>query len=97
MPDTIIASRIPADATQRGHLEKLFTHPGFQLLRESVASRVAEHQVDGMNAELYETEAAKDKAAMAKAKAVLFRHMLEVLDVMSKNPDECYTIKLERR
>lgn len=96
MPATIICSRLPADATQRGDLEKLFGSPAFLFLKEMVASRCIEAQVESMNAGLYgDNEAAVEKKAAALNRASDLNKILDLLDDLSGKEDEWFTVKLE--
>lgn len=96
MPATITCSRLPVAPTQRGDLEKLFGSPAFLLLKELVAAHCIVAQVDSMNAALYPgNDAAEDKRKLEQEKAAEWNAVLDMLDELSGNEQEWFTVKLE--
>lgn len=93
---TIVISRLPAGATQRKELEKLFASPTYLFFKEMVASKCISHQVESMNAALYpDNEDAVAKHEVEKRKASIVKALLDVLDDLEKKEDEWFTVKLE--
>lgn len=99
MPATIIPSRIPADADQRGLLANLFASPGLSLLKEVLGARCIESQVAAMNAALYlgDNETARKDFEVQRKQAELYSAVLDVLDDVGQKEDEWFTVKLEPR
>lgn len=96
MPVTLVCARQPAEPTRRGDLEKMFVSPAFLFFKEMVVSRCVESQVEAMNATLYPgNQAAEVDAAIATKKAVDFNKALDLLDDLSKNEQEWFTVKVE--
>ncbi len=98
MPETIIVTRLPADATQRTTLQSLFGSPGFSLLKEMVAARCIQSQVEAMNARLYPSnEGAASAAVEEERMAAEYNRTLDILDDIAQKEDEWFTVKLEHR
>lgn len=98
MPVTIIVTRQPFDATQKGLLRKLFDSPEFSLFKEMVASRCTDKQVSAMNAALYpESETASEVAAKDIGVARDLNAVLDILDDLEKQEEEWWTVKIEPR
>lgn len=98
MPVTIVATRQPLDATQQGLLRNLFDSPAFSLLKEVVVARCIDRQVEAINAALYpNSETATDVAAHEIAAASGLNTILDLLDDLSKEEQEWWTIKMEPR
>jgi hypothetical protein len=96
MAVTITYSRIPVDPTQRADLEKLFGSPAFLLLKEMVAASCITCQVDAMNAALYpDNEDAETEVKSCRAKAAGYNNVLDILDDMSGEEENWFTVKLE--
>lgn len=98
MPETIFPTKVPADAIQRGHLQTLFSSPGFSLLKEMIAARCIEAQVEAMNMRLYpKNPVAVGGADEKEFEARLLNGCLEYLDFFSGSDQEWHTVKLEHR
>lgn len=98
MPETIIFTPIPADATRQGILRDLFGSPGFSLLKEMVAAKCIEAQVEAMNARLYpKNEEAAAKAEARERQAAEYSRCLDLLDDLAEKEQEWFTVKLEHR
>jgi hypothetical protein len=96
MPVTLVCARQPADPTRRGDLEKLFGSPAFLFFKEMVVSRCVESQVEAMNAALYQAnDIASEKLKASCNKAVELNLILDLLDDLSKNEQEWFTVKVE--
>jgi hypothetical protein len=96
MPVTFTHTRLPADATQQAALRGIFSSPGFTILKEMVAGRCAEHQVTAMQALLYpENEKAKAVALEKTGQATLLNALLDMLDDISKNEQDWFTVRTE--
>lgn len=96
MPATIVVTRLPVLATERGILQTLFASAGLSLLKEMVAAKCIEAQVDMANAMLYpnnESAAATSKE-MAR-RAAEYGRCLDILDEIGEKEEEWYTIKTE--
>lgn len=98
MPVTITATRLPADATQKGNLQTLLAHPGYSLLKEIVAAHCINAQVDMANSALYpDNQNAQAKALAMQDKAKNYAACLDILDEIGEKEEEWYTVKLEHR
>lgn len=98
MPETVIVTRLPADATQQATLQSVFSSPGFSLLKEMVAARCIVAQVEAMNARLYpRNEAAEATATENERRAAEYNRCLDILDDISQKEDDWFTVKLEHR
>lgn len=96
MPQTIILSSLPADATQRDLLEKLFTSPGFTLLKEIVAAHCTKAQTEHLNRVMYpKNEVNREIGSDKLEEAVLLNAMLDKLDEIEKKEQNWFTVTLE--
>jgi hypothetical protein len=87
----LIFTRLNVEATNRSHLERLFTHPGFSVLKEVVAARAAKRISDYANTVVFETENAVGAAANSLIEAKRLQITLDVLREIEGAPDEWYT------
>lgn len=94
---SISATRVPIEQAQQDQLRTLFASPGWNVLREILSSHCAEAQAAYMDASMYVTENATNKATAEKARAVDYNTTLDVLDAVQEKMDEWYRITLEQR
>lgn len=98
MPETIILTSLPADATQRDHLEKLFTSQGFSLLKEIVAAHCIKAQTEHLNRVMYPKNEVNTVIGSDKLEeAVFLNAMLDKLDEIEKKEQNWFTVTLEHR
>lgn len=98
MPITVLFTRQPVDATQQAELDKLFTSPGFQILKEMVAARCAEAQAKVCEFVVYpENSKLQEEVTMNTAVATTLNACLALLTDFEVNADahQLYTGKLE--
>lgn len=96
MPATIFATRLPLIATQVGNLQTLFASPGLSLLKEMVAAKCIEAQIEMANAMLYpNSESASVTAKEMARRAAEYGRCLDILDEIGEKEEEWYTIKIE--
>lgn len=89
--------RVPVEPTQQDNLRTLFASPGWLILREILSAHCVESQAAFLDASMYESENASDKATSAKDAAVRFNTALDVLDGIQGNVDEWFRIMIEQR
>jgi hypothetical protein len=87
----LIFTRLNVEATNRSHLEKLFTNPGFSVLKEVVAARAAKRVSEYANTVVFETDNAKASAENNLVEAKRLQITLDVLREIEGAPSEWYT------
>lgn len=96
MATTIICNQFHVDSTQHNDLEKFFGSPTYLLLREVVASKCIEAQVNSMNAALYPNNTDADAIRiLEQTKAANYNTVLDLLDDISQDPQKWVTVKME--
>lgn len=95
---TIEPLRRSADPTQVSELNKLFTHQGYIILREMIASRCAEAQIKAATGMVYPgNEDAEAQKKHYTEEAIKLNSFLDFLDDFQEKPDEWFTMKIEIR
>lgn len=94
---SISATKVPIEPKQQDNLRTLFASPGWLILREVLSAHCNEAQAAFLDASMYATENASDKATDEKAKAIAYNMTLDVLDLVQSNEEEWYRITLEQR
>ena len=97
MPVTLIATRLPADATQRELLKVLFGSPGFQLLKEMVASHAVDSQIEAMNRAINPSESNNEIGSSAMQKAIQFGFCRDLLDDIGTKDQMWFTVRVDQR
>lgn len=99
MAVTIAPTRKPVDATQLVYLRDLLVAPGFQILKELVASRCAEHQVNAMNRQLYpDNQTAVEGAHFSFMEAIKCAQVLDIItdiEADAATPEKLYVVNLQ--
>lgn len=75
----------------------MFASPGWLILREVLSAHCVEAQVAFLDASLYSSENAVDKATTSKEAATRFNTAMDVLDEMQGKVEEWHRITLEQR
>jgi hypothetical protein len=92
---TLVATKILVEPEQAEKLRSLFLTPAYGTLREIICGRCAEAQVEFMNTSLYQNDNADQRALEARAKAIGYNLVLDVLDDIQSKEQEWFRIKLE--
>lgn len=92
---TLTATKIPVEPEQADKLRVLFATPAYGTLREILVGRCALAQVEFMNTSLYQNDNADTRALEARAKAIGYNLVLDVLDDIQAKEQEWFRIKLE--
>lgn len=96
MPATIVVTRLPVVAAQHGLLQTLFASPSYSLLKEVVAAKCIEAQVNMANAALYpNNDGANATASEMSRRASELAKCLDILDEIGEKEEEWYTVKIE--
>ena len=94
---SIQSSRHVLETSQQEQLTALFSSPGWSVLRDVISAHCVEAQTNYLDASLYDTESAGDKAASDMALARKFNTTLDVLDAIQRNSDQWFRITIEPR
>ncbi len=96
--EPILTRQTHLDATQAKLLQEVFVSQGYILLKEVVASRCVELQVESINRQLYPSnEASQAISAEKLAHARELNTLLQTLDELEQDKARWYVVTPERR
>lgn len=95
--NAIIAEQVILTDKEAEKVRAAQLHEGYLIIKQVIAARQAEALASFLDASLYDTEAAKEKAVQAKTEAGRMHAALEVLDLLEQPGQPLYRIKLDQR